>query len=54
MAFPAAVSDDLPRRTDGRPYDYACHDDNDSFGGITRGARVFEHEAVARSAGHDE
>ena len=34
-------------RTDGRIYEYACHEGNYSFGGIMRGARVLEEEALA-------
>ena len=33
--------------TDGRIYEYACHEGNYSFGGILRGARVLEKEALA-------
>jgi hypothetical protein len=34
-------------RTDDRIYEYACHEGNYSFGGIMRGARVLEQEALA-------
>ena len=31
--------------SDGRVYEYACHEANYSFGGILRGARVLEEDA---------
>ena len=34
--------------TDQRPYEYACHEANYSFGGILRGARVLERETLER------
>jgi hypothetical protein len=36
----------LPR-TDDRIYEFACHEGNYSFGGIMRGPRVLEEEALA-------
>ena len=35
--------------TDGRVYEYACHEANYSFGGILRGARRLEAEALGNS-----
>ena len=35
--------------TDSRVYEYACHEANYSFGGILRGARVLEAEALGQS-----
>ena len=34
--------------TDGKLYEYACHEGNYSFGGILRGARLLENEALAQ------
>lgn len=35
--------------TDRRAYEYACHEANYSFGGILRGARILEAEALGKS-----
>ena len=35
--------------TDSRVYEYACHEANYSFGGILRGARILEQEALAQT-----
>ena len=35
--------------TDSRVYEYACHEANYSFGGILRGARILESEALGES-----
>ena len=35
--------------TDSRVYEYACHEANYSFGGILRGARVLEAEALGKT-----
>ncbi len=35
--------------TDSRVYEYACHEANYSFGGILRGARILEAEALGKS-----
>ena len=37
--------------SDQRVYEYACHEANYSFGGILRGARVLEAEALAKTNG---
>jgi hypothetical protein len=34
------------RATEGRVYEYACHEGNYSFGNIMRGARLLEREAL--------
>ncbi len=34
--------------TGSRVYEYACHEANYSFGGILRGARILEHEALRK------
>ena len=39
------------RRTDDRIYEYACHEGNYSFGGILRGARLLEEEALGKTNG---
>lgn len=47
-AFVSPYSGEYPwPRTDDRSYEYACHEGNYSFGGILRGARVLEAEALA-------
>ena len=37
--------------SDGRVFEYACHEGNYSFGNILRGARLLEDEALAKAAG---
>ena len=37
------------RTTEDRIYEYACHEGNYSFGGILRGARLLEEEALGKS-----
>ncbi len=37
--------------TDSRVYEYACHEANYSFGGILRGARILEAEALGTTTG---
>lgn len=37
------------RATEDRIYEYACHEGNYSFGGILRGARLLEEEALGKS-----
>lgn len=39
--------------TDDKVYEYACHEGNYALGGILRGARVLEEEALAKSIGDD-
>ena len=39
------------RATQDRIYEYACHEGNYSFGGILRGARLLEQEAMQQSPG---
>ncbi len=39
---------------DAKVYEYACHEGNYSMGGILRGARLLEEEAVATTAGGEE
>ncbi len=39
------------RATQDRIYEYACHEGNYSFGGILRGARLLEQEAMEKSPG---
>ena len=36
------------KSTDGKVYEYACHEGNYSLGGILRGARLLEREALAQ------
>lgn len=37
-------------RTDDRMFEYACHEGNYALGGILRGARRLEQEALAKGA----
>ena len=38
-------------QTDEKMYEYACHEGNYSLGGILRGARLLEREALAETNG---
>ena len=42
------------RRTDDKVYEYACHEGNYSMGGILRGARLLEEEAMDKAASSGE
>ncbi|MDA1074512.1 MAG: hypothetical protein O3A63_07105 [Proteobacteria bacterium] len=41
------------RATDDQLFEYACHEGNYAMGGILRGARLAEKEAIAAKADHD-
>jgi len=42
------------RVTDGKVFEYACHEGNYAMGGILRGARLLEAEALAADSGGDD